>query len=366
MANSAEGRLVQVTAAPDSALTCFGYQNRDPRVYYLDAGHTVNELAWLSGIGWQNTPLPGVAAAGSALTCYGVNDTDPRVYYLDAENRVNELESSAYGEWKNNLLPGTAGPGSALTCFGVDEVAGRVYYLDANHAVHELAFAHNRWTPNPLGVKAVAGSDLACYGADGEHTRLYYSGTSDRVSELAWENGAWKSPSLIPGIATAGTRLACFPTSNPLPTVLLFVGIDQQITHVYYSDVTKSYTCDILPFTADPASPLTCLGTETEEPRLYYLDPSGQLIEFAYWGNDLSDSNPSGLDTASGYDARPQAAGPAPGTALTCFPSYGSDPNGPSPRVYYLDADHHVSELAWITSAQSAVVQATAAPADRT
>lgn len=90
--NSAGARGPNVTAAPESGLTCFGFKNADPRVYYLDPDNVVNQLAWVDDwFGWENTVLPGTAAAGSHLTCFARENAFPRVYYLGPDNVSTSL-----------------------------------------------------------------------------------------------------------------------------------------------------------------------------------------------------------------------------------------------------------------------------------
>src|SRR5262245_55676049 len=104
------------------------------------------------------------AAAGSALTCFGVNGTDGRVYYRSGDGHVPEL--AWVGNWVATDLTAWAGAplaasGSALTCFGVNGSASRVYYLSGNGHVHELAWVGN-WVATDL--TALAGAPPAAAG----------------------------------------------------------------------------------------------------------------------------------------------------------------------------------------------------------
>jgi hypothetical protein len=77
-----------------SALTCFGVDGSDSRVYYLASSNNhVIELAW-AGDHWVDTDLTKAApvpVAGSALACFGVAGSASRVYYLDSDSYLNEL-----------------------------------------------------------------------------------------------------------------------------------------------------------------------------------------------------------------------------------------------------------------------------------
>jgi hypothetical protein len=92
--------IAPLKVAAGSALTCFGVNGSATRVYYLDQGHQLNEMAWENG--WVHNPLGVTAAAGSALTCFGVNGSATRVYYLDQGQRLNEMAWE--NGWVHNLL----------------------------------------------------------------------------------------------------------------------------------------------------------------------------------------------------------------------------------------------------------------------
>ncbi|MBV9795199.1 MAG: hypothetical protein JO016_14820 [Actinobacteria bacterium] len=87
---------LDVTAMPGSPLTCFGVEGQLARVYYLDDQAQVNELARVHGQHgqpdhWVNHPLHYTAAGDSALTCFGFQGKWTRLYYLDPGYQVNEL-----------------------------------------------------------------------------------------------------------------------------------------------------------------------------------------------------------------------------------------------------------------------------------
>jgi hypothetical protein len=137
--------------APGSPLTCFAADG-NARVYYTDPNLSLSSLAWVAG-GWYVDSLTtaagsfqaifqrgqGVVREGSALTCFGVNGTQPRVYFFDENNHVNEMAwvggNETGGNWVNNILPTPKAPAVAaarggLTCYGVNGHDSRVYYLD--------------------------------------------------------------------------------------------------------------------------------------------------------------------------------------------------------------------------------------------
>jgi hypothetical protein len=192
------------------------------------------------------------------------------------------------------FIPVFADAGSPLTCFGVAGTATRVYFLDARKDVYEVAW-ENGWVTSNLTAAAKAPaagmfSGLTCFGVGGTATRVYYVDANGDVYELAWENG-W--------VATNVTAKAGAPP-------------------------------------ADGGNNLTCFGVGGTDSRIYYTDlvgAVGSVYELA-WVN-------SGW-VATNVTAEARAASVYRGTPLTCF-----GVGGTASRIYYLDNDAHVQELAW-------------------
>ncbi len=96
-------------AALGSDLTGFGVgDNLDPRVYYVNGNGHVQELGW-TGSRWfkrrvgQEINAPR-AALSSGLTGFGVGDNlDPRVYYMDASHDIQELGWNGRRWFKQNI-----------------------------------------------------------------------------------------------------------------------------------------------------------------------------------------------------------------------------------------------------------------------
>lgn len=62
-------------------MTCFGAGRSATRLYYLGVDNAVNVLARTAN-GWDADTLDLEAAPNSPLTCFGFNDTDPpRIFY---------------------------------------------------------------------------------------------------------------------------------------------------------------------------------------------------------------------------------------------------------------------------------------------
>jgi hypothetical protein len=255
--------------------------------------------------------LEATAAAGSALTCFGHLNAFPCVYFLDGENVVHELAWTEIDGWTNTELPGIAASGSDLTCFEWDGFLPRVYYFDPDH----------------------------------DHG----------VSQLAWAGTGWARPVLMGGPAASGTKLTCFENrASGFPTNLFYLDPAGTMNQIWDGGGGNPYQVYPLAAAAAPGSALTCLAAGGRFTRLYFLDPRNQLSQLAY------SQSPNASDPDNSVDVRVQPASPAPGTALTCFGVYGADP-----RVYYLDADHHINELAWVTSAENTAVQAVPVPVGR-
>jgi hypothetical protein len=312
--------------ASDSALTCFGVNGQNSRVYYFDSSGNVWELGWNgsnwyagnvwahAAATWQGPGQLQAAAAGSALTCFGVNGQNSRVYYFDSSGNVWELGWNGSNWYAGNVWaqasgsPLPAAPGSALTCFGVNGTDSRVYYFDSSGNVWELGWNGSNWyagnvTAQATGAPppAASGSALTCFGANGENSRIYYLGTDGNVWELGWNGSNWFAGNVWAQAAAAAQSLG-FP---PPPL-------------------------------AASRTPLTCFGQNGTDSRVYYLDANGDLNEFA-WENGWAPA----FDISSAIGIAPE-----PVTKLTCFGLAGQ-----KARVYLLSDQNAIAEVAWLGQA---------------
>ena len=384
--------------AAQGSIVCFGVDGDYSRVYYLDTNSNVSELAWDGGWGFAD-PLTGAAGAaanapvavpGGALACFGVNGSASRVYYLKPTIGTNlNVPDVAELYWDNgwgyNILTGEGGEAgapsaaqnSALACFGVDGSASRVYYtvddlslVDNITDVYEL-YWDNGWGNHKLtgtGGQApgapspVSGSALACFGVNGSASRVYYLkptiGTNLNVldvAELYWENG-WAyniltgSGGQVPAAPAAvpGSPLACFGVNGSASRVYYLVSnlsfVDPAIdVYELYWDNGWGYNKLTGTGGQAPGAPsallggLACFGVNGSASRVYYTGPNHDIYEL-YWDNGW------GYNKLTGAGGKAPSAPPAaPGSALTCF-----GVNGSASRVYYIDADGHVNELAWL------------------
>ncbi len=390
-----------VVLAAQGSITCFGVNGDYSRVYYLDTDSNVTELAWDNGWGFPD-PLTGPtgeaggapgAVTGSALTCFGVDGDYSRVYYLKPTvgtnlNVPDVAELYWDNGWGSNILTGPGGeagnapspaPGSALTCFGVNGSASRVYYTAGEPSltgptptdVYEL-YWDNGWNYHKLtgangqaagAPSAVPGSALTCFGVNGSASRVYYikptAGTNvntQDVAELYWDNG-WnyhvltgdqgEVPMAPP--AVPGSPLACFGVNGSASRVYYLGGEPRfvdQIADVYelywdngwnYHKLTGANGQAAGAPSAVPGSALTCFGVNGSASRVYYTGPGDEVYEL-YWDNGWNYHKLTGAQAEM-----PTAPPAAPGSALTCFGVNGSDS-----RVYYVDTQGQVNELAWL------------------
>ena len=134
---------------------------------------------------------------------------------------------------------------------------------------------------------------------NGSATRLYYlDGNETTSTNWRWNNNAW-----------VNTNITANVTDPPAPA-------------------------------AAAGSALACFGVNGSATRLYYLDGIATLNELAWNNNAWVNTN----ITANVTD--PPAPAAAAGSALACF-----GVNGSATRLYYLDGNSHVNELAWNNNA---------------
>jgi Fungal fucose-specific lectin len=347
-----------------------------------------------------NRQAPTYARAGSALACFGVDRKMPRLYFIGVDSHLFGRAFTPEG-WRPVNLPGpVVAPASPLACFGLYEADPRVYYVsDGSHRVVELAWRSdvnrsdvNPWAVHPLSAQLADDSPLIGIAAGGTEGRLYYVGTDRQLYELAPDAAGHPDPQVIQTTKVApGSGLACKQDSQGLVMVfyidatddLLHVAaytdpaegrelltfsidgthpapgsaltcfnmVDKDNTRVYYLDRQhrinelawngSDQNNNVLPYKAMPGSPLTCFGYGGLSTRLYYLDDQARVNELAWQhGHWVHHVLPD--------PATPATA--APDSPLTCFGS-----NGTLTRLYYLDPDHRVNELAWDPTAKEFV-----------
>lgn len=216
-------------AAPGSPLTCVGLSGTSCRVYYLDPGRQVHEVASKDEASFHDQVVGGAkAVSGSDLTCTADARGEGMAFYVGAaDNQLNAVSSTKPAEGSeigSSSIDGTdPAPGSALTCFNVTgRYDTRVYYLDRQNQINELAWTGGDQANQALPYQAMAGSALTCFGVGGEHAQLYYLDSQAQVNELAQQDGRW-TRNLLPGTAAPDSALACY-------------GASGRATRLYYLD----------------------------------------------------------------------------------------------------------------------------------
>jgi len=324
------------------------------------------------------------------ITCFGVGGSVPRVYYAAVNGHLIELAWVSFlGRWvatdvtaSARGVPSAASPGRAVdvTCFGVDGNDPRVYFpvvapgaADFAFNIHELAWV-GQWVQTELTTRAAAPLvrrlPLTCFGAEGRSPRVYCVTPglgppvppSGHVIELAFVGG-WthKDVMAIPEITEAspvggavgtsgmtcfGFDVSAFGQGGPAAR-LYYVGQDGHVHELAWdvesfqepegqwthTDVTVS--AKVLPL-VDLSTPVTCVGVGGVEPL---IPPSARIY---YLDQNLHVIELAWVGRWVATDLMERANIPPAQrfSPLTCFAVGGS-----APRVYYVDG--HVNELAW-------------------
>ena len=288
-----------------------------------------------------------VALAGSSLTCFGAGGSATRLYYLGVDNAVNVLGRTANG-WGADTLDLEAAPNSPLTCFGFNGNDPRVYFIDPDSRIIEMALKAGQWTVRTLPGQPAHDSPLTCFGLHGTNTRLYYVGTDRQVHELAADqNGNFQNQAFGAKVA-AGSGLTCHPDPEGQARVF-YVDATDHLIHALAFGIPEDPT-GILDYAIDgthpvPESALTCF------PLSGGTDTRLYYLDDQYRVNEMAWTG----DTMANH-VRPATA--LPGSALTCFGVGGKDT-----RLYYLDGQARVNELGWTNGRwKNQVLPGTAAP----
>jgi hypothetical protein len=280
-------------------LTCLLAGSSGTRVYYLDETGFVKEAVWTNGQ-LSLTPQWGgslPAAVPSGLTCLYISDVGSRVYYADPNNEIIEM---ALDGTSSKFTPCrlTVDAGTAMTCLLAGSAGTRVYYLATKNNqtfVNELVMQGGPSGPTPLGsgvLPAHPDSSLTCLYVSDSGSRVYYLDPNNQIIEMALDY-------LISSLAPEGL----YPHFTP-------------------SGASTS-----------PGSALTCLLAGSAGTRVYYLAQTNQktfVREVCFVGGAPSIT-----------PLWPKAVPANPGSAVTCL--YIDDVGS---RVYYLNEDKHVVEMA--------------------
>jgi len=238
------------------------------------------------------SPAPQVAA----VDCSGYN-TDVRVYLNGRQEIIQEYRGQSGGQWAagaalRGALPDTRV--AAAQWLDTSKAAHvRVYYQTTNGIVEQCYDPPNWYSGKTFtGVQAGAGIAALAWTVNGEtHLRLYYQNTSYDIVEQCYDGWqGWTSGRTFPG-AQPGTGIAA---------VLMFDETNKRHQRLYYG--TRQDANDVLieqcyddgtwtagrifygvrPQTAIAAVQWFESGDRSGHVRLYYQDPSNDIVEQCY------------------------------------------------------------------------------------
>jgi hypothetical protein len=232
-------------------------------------------------------------------------------------------------------------PGSLVICLYTGE-GSRVYFLNPNLEICEKSW-NNGWSPpNPLAPFPQGSPKGNTSGANaltclytGSGSRVYYLVTNNNIAnifELAWDNNNWiKSGPLgnPPATANPCSPLTCLYTGSG--SRVYYLDTNNNIRELAWNDGWQPPSHQLA--VARPLSPLTCLYTGSGS-RVYYLDPTNNICELAWNNNGWSVTN-----ITNELATHPNS--PLTNSPLTCLYT------GSGSRVYYLDINNQIRELAW-------------------
>ncbi len=311
----------------------------DPRVYYVSANAQlrrldIEELAYdresdkwsarnLSGE--LNAPGVGLTSRGLAGFGTGIN-LDPRVYYVDAGHHVQELAWFDQ-QWHLRDISRETGiqAASCPVAFGTGSgLDPRVYCIDATGDLRELAWFDNAWHLRDLSQEfsapAPAGTPVGFgVGADLD-PRLYYTRADKHIEELAWFGNTWHLrdvTELVSAPASAGTELLVgFAAGSTLDPRVYYVDASREVEELAW--FTADQMWHLFNATAPGAVPSASFGAGTAvgtalDPRIYLFDRNREVEEAA------GDSRETAPWLARSIGA--EATGPAadPGSRMIAF-----------------------------------------------
>jgi hypothetical protein len=227
-----------------------------------------------------------LAKSGSPLTCFGFDQSLTRLYFVGPDSGLKELAMSADG-WHSGAFFAEP-PNSPLTCYGFDGDDPRIFYIGADAKIYLEHLGGTQPGLKNLPGQPAPHSPVTCLGVGGQGARCYYVGTDQKVHELAENRSgdfSFRNRVVSPDVVVPGTGLTCEQDPQQLVRVFYVSGTDHLLHVAAYDNVD------------DP-------GSMTDDPI--------------------------------------EKTDPGPGSALTCFGMSTGDT-----RVYYLDRDNRINEVAW-------------------
>ena len=277
---------------------------------------------------------PTLARPGSPLACFGVNQSTTRLYFVGAGGLLSELQETPSG-WQATGFEAPVTPDHGLACFGLGGVEPRVYFVELHSGLMELVHQNDQWLQQfPSGADYPASrSPLTCAGGGGPDGRLYYVGNDAQVHEISDDNTGNLQDQVLDGTTVApGSGLTCKTDSNGL-VMVFYVDSTDNLLHVL-AEISPQDGGGIINDAikgTDPApgSALTCFNQEGTDNTRVYYLDRQNQINELAWNGSTQTNNGP-------------IAPAMPGSALTCFAVEGR-----LTRVYYLDDNAQINELAW-------------------
>lgn len=272
------------------------------------------------------------ALTGGPLSSFGLFSPGSNVYYIGTNMSVHQL-TNAGGSWAANDLLSSAAPGSQLVSQALYGSYPRVYYVDSESRLAELAWRTGQWNIQYLPGEPADDSPLAGPLWLEDNCYLFYVGTDRRIHQLQGDLTGNFSPRFFPPVHVAPGGSLTATTSGDTVQVFYPGDADMGLLGIGLYPLAGPFNHFFIDTGGtDPAagSALTCCTmTDTGATHVYFADPEN-------WLNELIITGQVGTTQTLPGKARP-------GSALTCF-----GVNGELPRLYYLDEQAQVNELAWV------------------
>jgi len=324
----------------------------DPRIFQIPP--FIHEYRWHSDQSkWFTKNLVSVSGK-TALCAISVNG-DPRVYYQGiGANDLNIYElafqkvSPLFEYWKKLTVVGAPLDASTDPFLGTTLASitrngfSRVYYQNNGGKIIEAGWDGGKWILRRIHDEAggpVSSQNVMTAFSYHEDPRIYYLGGNDHIYELAYwsRTNQWANRDLttgnVPNAAHGGLLTA--PIHNGDPRVY-YLGYDYHVNELAYWGGGWHHLDLTTRTSAAPAAGGSSLTSifYNGGPVVYYLGTDRCVHRLGFAGGW---SRENVTTSATGEPIKLARIG-SPLTAIT----YGGNP-----RVYYLDDNYHIQELAF-------------------
>ncbi|SFW68915.1 hypothetical protein [Luteibacter sp. UNCMF366Tsu5.1] len=265
------------------------------RVYFLDAGHHINET-FRAGGAWQTWDMTTGLSLPDAFTpphAYTASDGSVRMYFRDVVGHVHEVRLGSSG-WIASDLTALAGAENLPPAIGsaVGYQAGnadRVVYRGVGNQLVELFFWDGRWqawnmTTTPGAVPAA--TDPRAFTDPQGAARVLYRDINGALHQLRTETTGWQDTNLtsvVGAVPALGSPMGLGVGSG---MDVFYEGIDHHLHVLAWSDGRWSQQDmnaldGAVPIVSDPIGYVGADGVA----RIDYLGSDNQLHEYFRQGN---------------------------------------------------------------------------------